>query len=467
MIAFALCAVACTKRNPDYCESSAECTNGYECVDHGCEPVPDAAAACPAHPCPVEMPVCQTDGSCALCSDDPQCSSGVCNADGSCEPDAAVIHVSVDGATTGDCGATGSPCSIEYARTKLTTERHTLALAGGDYALTEPFIVSSATPTMSVVGPSVARLASAPGTAFFAVSDGSALSVRGVSLTTSVSCEDATLSIDRVIFSDPAVGHDLPWVSAMRCNVTVDDSRLEDAPAQGIFSDSDNPTAGSLVVRRTLVSRSHLVGVQAQRQMVVEGCTVHGGDDIGVRCAGTCTLSKSTVYANHLGGARFGGVLTVTNNVVVYNGHDPDSDFGGLWLQPSGDNSVIAHNTVARNDSDVAASPRYAGGVYCNATPGAPPSVPNNLVCNNFAGNTEMSWSQIAGNCGFAASLVRNVCGTELPFVAPTDINDPDYHISSETSIAVDTATASEVVDDIDGDVRGTEPDFGADEYVP
>jgi hypothetical protein len=133
-----------------------------------------------------------------------------------------------------------------------------------------------------------------------------------------------------------------------------------------------------------------------------------------------------------------------------------------MRLESASSGNRVQHNTVARNDSDFDATPILAGGVYCI---GAVAS--NNLVVNNFRGNTTLPNAQVGGSCDFSDSLVAESAAAGMFRADGTNMVD-GYYLDSPTSLAVSAGVASGVTVDIDGQARSDGmPDLGADELDP
>ena len=211
----------------------------------------------------------------------------------------------------------------------------------------------------------------------------------------------------------------------------VSGTRVEASATDGIRTSS-----GDVTVRSSVVTRNKGIGIVSQSgPLIVDACTV----------------------SENLGGgiSSTNGSFNITNNAVVHNGDPGVTGFGGLRLDSSEPVNRFQHNTVIRNDCDVNFMPVLAGGVYCV---GAIAS--NNLIANNFRGNTSLANAQTGGSCDFGNSIISQTDAT-LGLAAD------GVHLTA-TSSAVNAGSASAVTTDIDGAARSDGmPDIGADEFQP
>ncbi len=459
-------ASACTKRNPSFCESDAECKNGLVCdpATHGCVVGVDASTACASNEqCPANAPVCGPDMDCRACVLDDECGTRVCRSDGACEAAEHVLYVSPNGVAAGQCPFT-APCELFYARSLTTSERSSIRLENGTYVLGSDFEITGAITNLTIVGGRAAIIqrpsagwAFEVGTA--AAPSSSSLTLRGLSINKGVRCDSAKLTLTRVAF-DNAPNEALPWVDARNCELVVTDSDLSDSMAEGIVA-----SAGTTTITRARIDGSASHGVRVQSAPVtIRSSTISRNAEIGVTAvAGLMTIEGSKIWGNRRGGlSSVSGTFDVTNNMVVYNGDPSVTSFGGMRLESPSSGNRVQHNTVARNNCDVTASPILAGGVHCV---GAVAS--NNLIVNNFRGNTTLPNAQVNGTCDFSKSLVSESPAPGMFRADGTNMVD-GYYLNNTTSPAVNTGVTSSVTVDIDGQPRSDGmPDLGADELDP
>jgi len=292
-----------------------------------------------------------------------------------------------------------------------------------------------------------------------AAQSSSSLTLRGISINKGVRCDNATLTLTRVAF-DNGPSEALPWVEANGCLLEIADSELNDSLAEGIVASAGTTT---ITGARIEGSASHGVRVVAA-PVTVRSCTISRNAEIGVTVVGGLMIvERSKISGNRRGGlSSVSGGFDVTNNIVVYNGASSVASFGGMRLESASSGNRVQHNTVARNDSDFDATPILAGGVYCI---GAVAS--NNLVVNNFRGNTTLPNAQVGGSCDFSDSLVAESAAAGMFRADGTNMVD-GYYLDSPTSLAVSAGVASGVTVDIDGQARSDGmPDLGADELDP
>ncbi|MGN6110213.1 MAG: right-handed parallel beta-helix repeat-containing protein [Kofleriaceae bacterium] len=436
----AIGATGCTERNPAYCTDSSTCPDGLVCdvpIRTCVEPTPDA------------------DDRCTL---DDDCESGVCRPDGACAAPEAILYVSADGPSAGDCGPT-TPCDLFHARSLASTERSTIRLANGQYVLSSDFVVTSPLASLSIVGGRGAVIRRAAAGPAFEVRDGSALTIHGLTLNKGIRCSSfAQLHVARVSF-DNAENEALPWIGLSECtSATIVEAELIDSTSDGIDA-SGTPVE----ITASRIEGSAGNGIRAQggqvavHRSVIDKNRLHGV----LAMSGSLSIHRSHVFENHSGGiSATSGTFDITNNFIYRNGNAVDARFGGLHLDTFTSGNRVHHNTIVRNDCDVVATPVLAGGIYCRGGVGR-----NNLISNNFRGNADGTNAQVGGTCDLAGSRI-NSDDAMWRFVSPTDVPF-DLHLANRASPAVDVGIAlpEPLTEDIDGQPRSDgEPDVGADE---
>jgi hypothetical protein len=196
--------------------------------------------------------------------------------------------------------------------------------------------------------------------------------------------------------------------------------------------------------------------------LTIHEVTITQNAQLGIR-ATNCALavSRSTLVLNNGGGIFFDSMTTgfqIVNNIIARNGNPSGSFRGGLDLQSGVTGNRVEFNTIAENFAN-----NEPGGLICGG--GEPAMVANNIIAGNTRTGT-MPEDQITPGCDTSNSILRNDV-VDFQFVNP--MSAPyDYHLSSESSIAVDGASGSQP-HDIDGERRpnGSAPDHGADEFYP
>lgn len=168
------------------------CPNG--CDETGCIAQVDCTSNAQ---CTNPAPICGQDMTCRGCSSDDECGSTVCELDtGACTAETAVVYASPTGSQGADCSL-ATPCSLTRALQLVTVGAtgKTLRLIPGEYSSDLAF-------SGNVIVNVVATGATLTGTAKVTVLGGAAVSLRGLTITStadpSVDCGDsivgATLS---------------------------------------------------------------------------------------------------------------------------------------------------------------------------------------------------------------------------------------------------------------------------------
>lgn len=110
------------------------------------------------------------------------------------------------------------------------------------------------------------------------------------------------------------------------------------------------------------------------------------------------------------------------------------------------------------NTADVNATPVLAGGLYCGAGDAS-----NNIVVQNFRGNTNLPNAQTGGGCTFGNSRI----GPDAESIGFVDYVADKLHLAPASPV-INAGSSSTVTDDYDGDARSDGlADLGADEFVP
>jgi hypothetical protein len=207
--------VACTPNTFEACRGDEVVTcnamgNNFDVTrcERGCDAASAGCNDCQTNDqCANPAPVCDsTTNACRACTNDDECASQVCNADGSCAPEASVVYAAPTGAPTGSC-TQAAPCTLARAVTVATTAAVTpiLRLLPGTYL--DALSIAKAT-----IGTG-AELMSGVG-----VGGGANVSIRNLSAL-SLSCSDpvtnTTVSVRDSAFSSSNT------VSAQRCTMTL------------------------------------------------------------------------------------------------------------------------------------------------------------------------------------------------------------------------------------------------------
>lgn len=176
-------------------------------------------------------------------------------------------------------------------------------------------------------------------------------------------------------------------------------------------------------------------------------------------------IERSTIESNDFGGVsiRDSG-FALTNNFIFKNGDVQDSTFGGVEISNSGSFSpqTFEHNTVASNQ----AQSNTPTGVGCTNSTIRPRW---NIV---WGGVTSGTLVQVAGNCVWNDNDIQGGFAGNNMDVDPQFINPnpsvADFRLMG-TSLLEGAATGSTLGIDHEDDSRpqGSGPDIGADEIAP
>jgi hypothetical protein len=230
---------------------------------------------------------------------------------------------------------------------------------------------------------------------------------------------------------------------------------------------------------------------------VLTGNTAEYGGGLDVISSTSVSVYASNIYSNtaEYGGGLVGGITSLRDSIIVSN----SALFDGGGLNLSGcfpktfSNNIIADNQVGGSGS----------AFYINATSCGTYHMLHNTITRNqggdgsgiyITGNGEVIFTNtiivshtvgITVSSGNTVTLESTLWGShnwtnEIDFAGAGTVNtnnnyiglpdfvDPDggdYHINS-TSSAIDKGVDTAVTTDIDGDIRNTTPDLGADEWV-
>jgi hypothetical protein len=466
-----LCAVAlgCTRANPDYCESAADCPGG------GCDPV---THACTAPGTPDAAPACATSAQCAdpaaawcdpashLCV--PCADSGQCGEQPMDRRLCAPGGVCVECLTSNDCGAPAEPvcgaagqCAACTADAQCGERADSIALceaAGSCVRKTEAIFVDNRMPAqcpsgdgsegapLCQIGAAVGRIKGgastarvvviAPGTYDpFAVDTDGPLTVLGSgmlgSAPTVVMGANATAGIWIKQGTDDPVE-----IRGLKVTTTGMTPR-------GIYCDGR-----SCQLREVWVTMNPRFGIDATG-------------------AGRLGLVRSIVDDNQEGGVYVHGgrSFEIVNNFIYRNGALAAGSPYGVRLDPSVDPRVFRNNTLLDNADGDGAATRH---VDCTAA--------TVLSSNVFWERSDMADAPNAGTSGSCNVLSSIVGGPAMTGAGNRMLNPmfkdlagatPDLHIRPGSPCRDMAEVNAAPLDDFDGQVRDSMPDIGADEVVP
>jgi hypothetical protein len=154
---------------------------------------------------------------------------------------------------------------------------------------------------------------------------------------------------------------------------------------------------------------------------------------------------SGATYVGHYGGAITNNIVVVNDARVFASGYGFDT---GISLEQSCETNVL-HNTVASTSAPRSSSIEWR---FANTTA----AIANNLVTHSLVPRD-----------GARATLGGNVTGAPLSLFV--DVAGADLHLLPAATMAIDKAAplATPLPTDVDGEIRGSAADVGADEYTP
>ena len=421
-------ASACTGTTP-VCGSSntcIQCTVSEAGACTGTTPVCDSNNTCvqctpsEANACTGITPVCGASNTCQGCTTHAECTaSNACLADGSCAAETDVAYVAPSG--TGNTCTKMTPCKT--VADALNTSRSYVKFRG-----------AGSTNELVMLNNRNVTILADPGAVLTNTSNGILLRIDG---TSQVAIYDLEIS--------GASGPNNPGISLQPGNAaTVSLTRVKVSGNQG---PGIAATGGSLTVTQSTVSGNQGTGISA-----VDGSLTVAGSTIGVSAANT------------------GGGISITsseyqlfNNVIANNG-GPTSAFGAAQISQISMNGthVFDFNTVTGNQ----AVGTNVAGVVCSLV-GVPLTFTNSIVFRNGTAaqvdgaNCTWSYSDVGPS---AVPGIGNINADPM-FVNAGQNNfhlmpgSPAQHAADPSAVL--TGLASH---DIDGDLRVSPADIGADQ---
>lgn len=185
------------------------------------------------------------------------------------------------------------------------------------------------------------------------------------------------------------------------------------------------------------------------------------GDGGGIECVFSNPTIIECVISNNFAGSYGGGIRSSTSNFTLTNCTISDNSAthgGGGFRCDNNSKPTITHCTIANNST-----PADGGALYCYTSY---PAMTNCILWGNSpneihvnSGVPTITYSDIQG--GWAGA--GNIEG--LPFFA--DPANGDFHLTPK-SPCIDSGTDTDVLTDLDGDIRpqGAGFDMGSDEHV-
>lgn len=202
------------------CEETSSYGWGPFCVEGACVNCVDSDDC--ADP---NAPVCGDDNSCRGCQAHDECASMACNLEvGTCVAEENIVYVLPGTGLGGTCGTITTPClNFNGAYPNVTETRNTVVIQKTASAVDGSAVaLPPGIDELTIIGNDV-LVAPYTGDPAFALTGGRRLILDGVSVGTSVTCDDSEIEVYRSSLSH-AEGTAL---SATNCNVTVLESRFE------------------------------------------------------------------------------------------------------------------------------------------------------------------------------------------------------------------------------------------------
>lgn len=485
-VAVAAAGGGCTRRNQDFCCTTAEACSRHggdgtvvECPNDSDRPYcdnqqrtcieppgvpcgPEGECADPDTPicfeglcvecgapadCPFSAPVCgETDHQCKACSDGsecgafadrPYCEGGACVGcrDGSdceqaaapvCDPDQLVCRGCVSGSECASavCDWMGGACVDDTDVLYVSTD-------GTGDSCTREAPCGSVADALSVAGGGRNWILMAPGSYQETVDvNGGVIRIVG---------DGADLR--------PAGIDSAAVVVRGGADVRVTGLHIHDADGNG-----DGPGDGVYCTNSGGAST-----------VVLDRVLIDANDDQGVD-ANTCdlTVTRSTIADNRRGGLDLDSVdFDITNNFIMTNGSGSVVSAGVLIDKNPPTRGRLEHNTIVANINPNG-SP---SGVQCVLV-GTAIAFRNNIIYGNQGSATQID----GDNCAHTYSVIgpNAASGDGNIVTAPSFVSETNFHLADGSS-GIDAADPSDIAIDFDGDPRpgGASNDIGADEYNP
>ncbi len=414
---------SCHDDEPDQtCTSNTECRAPTGVCDVGGTMTCVQCTADERTACTETTPVCGDDHECRGCTAHAQCEgSAVCLPDGACADSAQVAYVKPL-----ELGGTdNSSCTLMLPCTKVTS-----ALQTG-----RPYVKLAGTndegDTITIDGRTVALLAE-PGAKLVRSTGGVVVEVRG---TSQVEIDDLEIS---GVLHIPGIGISMPPGNTAK--LTLRRVKLLGHGGKGISA-----TEGVLKISQS---------------------TISGNADLGISAAGgALTISQSTVARNMGGGISvMSATFAIVGNVFFSNGTSSALTGGVSISAPANAANRLEFNSFHKNTTTSGVAPA----IRCTVAGAF--TAQNNIMSEN---GPETAVEQFDGNCQHAYSIVRPGTlppGTRNSSMDPLFVSTPtgDLHLKAG-SPALGAANPSADLRglaerDLDGDVRASPADIGADE---
>jgi hypothetical protein len=410
----------CMTKDPDHPACDRAMSGGI-CV---------VCTASNATACTNEAPVCAADDTCRACASDNECVSGVCLPTGACAPAGSVLHVAANGTGGPPCSAT-APCKIDDALAQLGATLNVIKLEdAGPFTLQTPD-VTVASLTIDARSHAIVQPKNG-GRAVLSVAGGKSLTILGGIIAGAtgnggdgIKCDTSTLDLYGTTVQDNTESA----IDANNCTTTVLDATLQN---------------------NDLLGATNLVA--------------------GVRSnGGSLTLARSYVTGNLGGGISISDArFAIVGNIIMKNGTDGLSSFGGLAISNGKPGSRLEFNSIVQNK----AQPSPAAGVQCTADPSF--RAQNNIIWNNNSQVINNGGVQVVPGCTHAHSDIGpgGTPGDTNVNLTPALVSETANAHLTPTSQVRGMAVVTPPLDplsatDIDGQARVAPFDLGADQYYP
>ncbi len=458
----------CLPDGPQRCGSAAECTPPLVCdvMDTGTcvECTPEEAAACTE-----ATPVCGDDHRCRGCSAHAECpASDTCLPDGWCANPEEVAYVQAGGTGAQPC-TRAAPCgSLQEGVTAAGASRPYIRVVG-----TGTLAANAAT---TIDGKVVTILADT-GAKLDRTGDGVILEVRNAGAEVRI----YNLEITGASGGAGSAGISIPAGGTPRLTMTR--VKLTNNSGGGILASSGVLTIfqctfsgnaeggivasnGVLTVLQSTISENMGGGIVASDgKLTLWQSTISENTGGGIVVNdGTLTVSQSTIAKNTGGGISVTGAFSIVGNVFFANG-TATSALGALGIMaPDTVSKRLELNSFNKN----AAADGVAPAIQCSVVGGF--TARNNIMSDN---GTPTNLNQVGGNCAHAYSIVRPGAlppGTGNSSMDPQFVNTTmgDLHVRASSPALGAADPSSDLTGlaerDIDGEVRMSPADIGADE---
>lgn len=417
------------------CTTTAQCS-GATPVCNTSSMVCVACTASEIGACAGTTPVCATDNTCRACEAHSDCASNACLPDGSCGTDTNVAFVDASAVGSTQC-TRAMPCPQISAA--LATNRPYIKVHG------------TIDESVSLTNRNVTFLAD-PG-AILKNSGNNGLTLGGSS---HVEIYDLTIS-------NSVTGINVP--TGTTASLFLSRAKVQNNANGGIVMESGTLT----VTRSTIANNTGAGGIFSHNSVVsVTASTLSGnsGGEAIIYYAGSLSVSRSTFVNNINGGISVSptGTFSIVGNVFFGNGQTSGTTGGVTINTAQSAGNRLELNTFVGNRT----STSNAAAIQCTA---GTFTARSNIMSGNMGGA-----NQFSGTCLHAYSISRPGAvptGTGNIATDPMFVDDAagNLHLKAGSPARGAGDPASDLTGiaalDIDGDMRVSPPDIGADQFKP